>query len=118
MSKDECLFCSIVKGAEEAKVVLDLEEFLVIENKFPTAPVHLLVLDKKHREKFDTMSGDLNVDGYWSRVFKAVGSALALVGLDKSGEYELVCNGPSYAHFQHQHVHILGKYEDGAGSRT
>lgn len=118
MSADECLFCSIVSKTEPASILLELEDFIVIQNKYPKAPVHLLILDKKHNEKFDTISGG-NVDPlYWGKVMSAVSQALKLVGLEKTGDYELVCNGPSYAHFQHQHIHILGKYSDSVGART
>lgn len=118
MSEGECLFCSIVSGKEPAKVLLDLEDFLVIENKYPRAPVHILILDKQHNDKFGTISGDKVDDKYWGRAFKAIAQSLRVVGLEDNGEYEIVINGPSYAHFQHQHIHILGKYESGAGART
>ena len=55
MRNQGCLFCKIVEGSEPSVKVTETKEFLVIKNKFPKAPIHVLVLDKKHREKTDTM---------------------------------------------------------------
>lgn len=118
MGTDSCLFCKIIAGQEPADVVLELDDFLVIKNKYPTAPVHVLVLDRQHREKSDTMSDAYSGNGYWTKMFDAVSKTVKELNLDTTGEYEIVCNGPAYAHFQHQHIHILGGYKDGKGART
>ncbi len=49
---DDCLFCKIVEGTEPSEKVLETERFLVVKNKFPAAPVHVLVLDKKQKLVF------------------------------------------------------------------
>lgn len=118
MKSEECLFCSIISGKAPSEVVLDMDGFLVIKNKFPKAPVHLLVVDKKHREKSDTIAGVYSAGKYWDMILDAARKALEKVDLLKSGEYEVILNGSGYAHFQHEHVHILGGYESGQGSRT
>jgi histidine triad (HIT) family protein len=46
---ENCLFCKIVKGEEPKTLVYEDENFMVIENKYPVAPIHVLVLDKHHR---------------------------------------------------------------------
>lgn len=111
----DCLFCRIVEGTEPAKKILDTPEFLVIENKFPVAPVHLLVLDKKHREKPETISGECAP--YWDKMIEACYQAILHLGLDKTG-YKLVNNGAGYNHFEHEHVHILGGSKTEPGGKT
>ena len=64
---DECLFCRIVVGSEPSKKILETEEFLVIENKYPAAPVHVLVLSKVHYEKSQTLFGEPK--GFWDEMF-------------------------------------------------
>jgi diadenosine tetraphosphate (Ap4A) HIT family hydrolase len=43
-----CLFCKIIKGEIPAKKVFENDRFCVIEDIHPQAPVHLLILPKKH----------------------------------------------------------------------
>lgn len=104
MSED-CLFCQIVAGTAPSKKVLETDNFLVIENKYPAAPVHVLVLSKKHLEKPETISG--KYPGFWDGMIKASWEAIRQLGLDKTG-YKFVNNGAGYHHFDHEHLHVLG----------
>ncbi len=106
-----CLFCKIVEGNEPSSKVLELEDFIIIKNKFPKAPVHVLVLDKEHNQKEDTMSGKLSKSEYWTKIMDAAWQGIVRLGLDKTG-YKIVNNGAGYNHFEHQHLHIMG------GSKT
>jgi len=106
-----------VQGQEPCVKVLETEDFLVIENKFPTAPIHLLVLDKQHREKNDTISGAYKNVGYWDSLFTAINETIRYKNLDKTG-YKLVNNGAGYNHFEHEHFHILGGSENEPGGTT
>ncbi|MFH1565766.1 MAG: HIT domain-containing protein [bacterium] len=102
---ENCLFCKIVKGIEPSKKVLETEDFLVIHNKYPVAPIHLLVLDKNHNEKKQTLSGE--IAGYWDKMINTAYLAINKLNLDKTG-YKLENNGAGYNHFEHEHLHILG----------
>ncbi|OGC54191.1 hypothetical protein A2797_00175 [candidate division WWE3 bacterium RIFCSPHIGHO2_01_FULL_48_15] len=104
---DDCLFCKIVEGSEPSEKVLEHGDFLVIKNKFPVAPVHLLVLAKQHREKKDTISGQHA--GFWDGIFEAAWEAIKKMNLDNA--YKLVVNGGAYSHFPHEHLHVLGGAE-------
>lgn len=44
----DCLFCQVIAGKKPAKKVWEDEQMLVIEDIHPQAPVHLLILPKKH----------------------------------------------------------------------
>lgn len=102
-------------GQEPSVRLLETDEFLVIKNKFPVAPVHVLVLDKKHREKKDTASGKF--EGYWDKMMSAVYAAIRELGLDKTG-YKVVNNGAGYNHFEHEHTHVLGGSKEEPGGVT
>lgn len=114
MTNTDCLFCKIVKGTEPSEKILETDEFLVIKNKYPKAPTHLLVLDKKHREKSATISGEYSSDCYWDQLMYAAYLAIQKLGLDKSG-YKLANNGAGYNHFEHEHMHILGGSKEEPG---
>ena len=91
---------------------METDGFLVIKNKFPIAPIHDLVLDKKHREKVETISGQHA--GYWDKMVEAAYKTIKYLDLDKTG-YKLVNNGAGYNHFEHEHMHILGGSKEEPG---
>ncbi len=107
MAKDEtCLFCRIVAREEPGVVVWENEEFVAIENKYPVAPIHLLVMPKDHISKLDLASG-VTKDNFWGKIMATVFEVVRLKGLNKTG-YKLVNNGGGYNHFDHEHIHVLG----------
>lgn len=89
----------------------------MIKNKFPVAPVHVLVVDKLHREKKDTLAGKFATSKYWDLLFDAIFQTVTQLNLDKTG-YKLVNNGAGYNHFEHEHFHILGGSEEEPGGST
>lgn len=117
MHDPNCLFCKIVLGQETSIKVLETDEFIIIKNKYPAAPVHLLVVDKQHREKSDTISGAYFELSYWDKMIQAANEAILMLNLNKTG-YKLVNNGAGYNHFEHEHLHILGGSKDEPGGTT
>ena len=107
MYDENCLLCKIVDGTEPSEKVLEHGDFVVIKNKYPVASVHVLVLDKKHREKANTIAGKYKPESYWDALFAAIQAAIKELKLDKTG-YKLVNNGAGYNHFEHEHFHIMG----------
>ncbi len=45
---EDCLFCKIVKGEIPSKKVYEDEEILAFEDINPAAPIHILIIPKKH----------------------------------------------------------------------
>jgi len=117
MIDQNCLFCQIVSGSAPSEKVFEDDVFLVIKNKYPQAPIHLLVLDKEHREKSQTIAGEYYNQHYWDALFKTIYDTITLVGLDKTG-YKLVNNGAGYNHFEHEHFHIMGGSKTEPGGST
>lgn len=120
MTDLSCLFCKIGFGQEPAKVVLETEEFLCIENKYPSAPVHVLVIPKAHAAKKTWVEAEkLGVTGeeFWGKMMAVVFLVVTKLGLDKTG-YKLVNNGAGYNHFEHEHMHILGGSKTEPGGST
>ena len=117
MHDANCLFCKIVLGEEPSQKVLETDNFIVIRNKYPVAPVHLLVVDKQHREKSATIAGAYFESSYWDNMIQAANEAIQMLNLNKTG-YKLVNNGAGYNHFEHEHLHILGGSEKEPGGNT
>ncbi len=113
-------------------MVLETPEFLCIENKYPSAPVHVLVIPKDHKVKSEwtlpsyANDADLATERsklamysgeFWGRMMAVVFLAVIKLGLDKTG-YKLVNNGAGYNHFEHEHMHILGGSKTEPGGTT
>ena len=45
---EDCLFCKIIKGEIPSNKVYEDDEFLAFHDINPAAPVHILVIPKKH----------------------------------------------------------------------
>ncbi len=45
---DDCVFCNIINKTIEAQILFENERLVVIKDILPKAPVHLLIIPKKH----------------------------------------------------------------------
>ncbi|MBI3327647.1 MAG: histidine triad nucleotide-binding protein [Nitrospinae bacterium] len=104
---DGCIFCDIVAGRKPAVNVYEDEALLAIEDMYPRAPVHLLLMPKRHVPTLLDIQAD---DAAWVGAIPFVANRLARErGIADSG-YRLVVNvnrGGGQAIF-HVHFHLLG----------
>ena len=104
----ECLFCQIIKGEVPTPRVYEDEKFIVINDKYPQAPIHVLVIPKKHVDKRKVeFERD---DEFWGGIMEVVGKVVTQLGLSNKG-YVLRLNGGGYNHLWDEHVHVLGGCE-------
>ncbi len=115
MRAPDCLFCKIVSGEEPAVKVWENEEFLCIQNKYPVAKVHVLVMPKSHIVKQEVATSAKGE--FWGKMMPAVFSVVHELKLDQTG-YKLVNNGAGYNHFDHEHLHVLGGTKTEPGGVT
>jgi len=104
---ESCLFCKIIAGKIPAKKVYEDDCILVIEDIAPVAPVHLLLITKKHIvNSFDLLPEDAFLVGH---IFQAA-SRLARENNLVEGGFRVVNNnnaGAGQSVF-HLHFHLLG----------
>ncbi|MDP9282665.1 MAG: HIT domain-containing protein, partial [Chloroflexota bacterium] len=55
---DDCLFCRIVAGKIPATVVFEDDDVMAINDVFPRAPFHVLVVPRKHIEKLSELDDE------------------------------------------------------------
>lgn len=99
----ECIFCKIIAGQLPAKVVFQNEAFLAIEDRFPQAKHHVLVLPRKHVT--DITQADASM---CSGILTAAQDVAKLLGLMPQG-FRLAINtgkGGGQTVF-HLHVHVM-----------
>ena len=53
-----CIFCKIVKKEIPAYVVYEDSEILAFKDAHPLAPVHILIIPKKHIESINDLEDD------------------------------------------------------------
>jgi histidine triad (HIT) family protein len=105
--KMDCLFCKIVEGTIPSKKVYENESVLVFHDIRPAAPVHVLVIPKKHIATMNDAEGeDFELIGEMHRAAQHVVREL---GIAESG-YRLVnnCGKDGGQEVFHLHYHLLG----------
>lgn len=114
---ENCLFCSIVEGKIPSKKVYEDDTFLVFHDIQPAAPVHVLIIPKKHIATMnDVGSEDYAMIGELHRVAQQVAIEL---GVAETG-YRLInnCGPDSGQAVYHIHYHLLGGAKLGALAQT
>ncbi|RMH08240.1 MAG: histidine triad nucleotide-binding protein [Nitrospirae bacterium] len=104
----DCVFCRIVDGTIGAKIVCQDEHCLAFEDINPQAPVHVLVIPKRHirsLNEFETSDTEL-----LGRLLQTCRTVAHLKELTSAG-YRVVANTGSQAGQTvfHFHFHVLGK---------
>ena len=102
-----CIFCQIAAHRKPAKILYEDEDCLVFQDINPKAPIHLLVIPRKHITSLnDNLENDKELLGHMMTV---VGRAAREQGIDQSG-YRIVINTNAEAGQTvfHLHIHILG----------
>ncbi len=110
---DNCLFCKIVEGSIPSSKVYEDERFLVFRDIQPAAPVHVLIIPKKHIGSMNEVAPeDFVLIGEMHRIAQDIAKQL---GVAESG-YRLInnCGPDSGQAVQHIHYHLLGGAKLGA----
>jgi histidine triad (HIT) family protein len=104
----DCLFCRIARREIPAKVVWENDEFLAFEDIDPKAPVHVLVIPRRHVESISAFEGDAAAAGRFVQAALEVARACELA--DPARGFRLVANtGPEGGQTVfHAHLHVLG----------
>ena len=97
------IFEKIVAGELPCNKVLESEKFLAFNDINPKAPIHILIIPKKHFENCQEMDGAL-----MGEMTKFIQEVAVLMGVDKSG-YRLVtnCGENGGQEVMHLHFHLL-----------
>jgi len=102
-----CIFCKIVAGQIPSTNVYEDEHVLAFKDIAPVAPVHVLVIPKRHLASLNDLG---QADGaLLSHLFTAVKKVATDLGLVNSG-YRVVTNSGKDAGqvVFHLHFHVIG----------
>ncbi len=102
----DCLFCKIIEGTIPSSKVYEDGMMLAFKDINPQAPVHVLLIPKKHIASADAVDAE-NVE-YVSHIFLKIPEIAKSLGL--SGGYRIIsnCGEDGCQSVKHLHFHILG----------
>ena len=102
-----CIFCKIVNGEIPSDIVYADDECIAFRDLHPQAPVHILVIPRRHIETLDALKdSDTAVVGRMAAVARDIARK---EGINEAG-YRLVinCNEGAGQTVFHIHLHLLG----------
>ena len=102
----DCLFCKILKGEIPSAKVYENDWVYAFRDIQPQAPVHVLVIPKKHLASTDEV--DAKSSAYVARIFEAIPEIAKAEGL--GGGYRVItnCGEDGCQSVKHLHFHLLG----------
>jgi histidine triad (HIT) family protein len=104
---DDCLFCKMASGAIPVKKVYEDAQLFAIEDINPVAPLHLLIIPKKHlANSLDLQPAD---DLLVGAIYRVAAQLARERGVDQEG-FRIVNNNNAGAgqSVYHIHFHLLG----------
>jgi histidine triad (HIT) family protein len=102
----DCIFCKIASKEIKAALVDETDDLVVIKDISPQAPVHMLVIPKKHYTSILDCATDTRLLGEMSAA--AVRAARG-AGVDESGfRIAVNTNDEGGQTVFHLHMHVLG----------
>lgn len=109
-----CIFCKIISKKIPAEIVYEDSEILAFPDIHPTAPVHILIIPKKHIESTNDLKNfDKELIGKIILVAKKIAEDLKI---SNKGYKLLIRTGPDGGQeVGHLHLHLIGGaklYED------
>ncbi len=103
----DCIFCKIIKKEIPAKIIYEDDKVIAFEDINPQAPVHLLVVPRKHIPTLlDLKLEDNQLIGH---IFLTTNNLAKNKGISVSGFRTVFnCNKDAGQAVYHIHLHIFG----------
>ena len=103
---EDCLFCKIIEGKIPSQIVYEDEDILAFNDINPIAPVHVLVIPKKHITSLAHMQeGDEELIG---KIYKVINKIAEEKGVKEDGYRAVVnCGENGGQEVMHLHFHLL-----------
>ena len=102
----DCIFCKIIKGEIPSNKVYEDDEILAFKDINPVAPVHILVIPKKHI----SCAKDIAVEeeALIGRMFTVINKIADELKLENGFRIVNNCGEDGGQEVMHLHFHLLG----------
>jgi histidine triad (HIT) family protein len=103
----DCIFCRIIAGEIPCSKVLETDEILAFHDIHPAAPVHVLVVPKRHVGCIQDLAAETLP--LVMPLHAAIRDVAELTGIAEEGYRVISNNGESAGQtVMHLHYHVLG----------
>ena len=103
---EDCLFCKIIKGEIPSNKVYEDEEILAFHDIDPAAPIHILVIPKKHIISLAHLEQE--DEAIVGRIYGVINKIAEEKGFKEEGYRVIVnCGKNGGQEVMHLHFHIL-----------
>ena len=103
---NDCLFCQIIAGALPSERVYEDDRVVVIKDRFPKAPVHLLLMPRTHIESLEDLGG-LD-DAEIAHLMRLLAGIAHKQGLGQGFRTIINTGAGGGQEIFHLHIHLLG----------
>ena len=106
MRMEDCLFCKIIKGEVPSQKVYEDEEILAFKDIHPAAPIHILVIPKKHIDSLAQMQ--VEDEEMIGKIYHVINQIAEEQGF-KEKEHRVIvnCGKDGGKEVMHLHFHLL-----------
>ncbi len=101
-----CIFCSIISGDIPSKKVYEDDMIYAFEDINPQAPIHILIIPKKHIASADEVCEDNSA--YIAKIFEKIPTIADSKGLVNGYRVITNCGENACQSVKHLHFHLLG----------
>ena len=110
---NDCIFCKIVKGEIPSTKVYEDESVIAFKDLNPQAPIHILVVPKKH---YNNVLDVEENDNIISKIYYAINKIAKQEGFEKDG-FRVInnCGKNAGQTVMHMHFHIIAGKKLGEG---
>jgi len=104
---EDNIFYKIIQKKEKATIVYENDYICCFEDKYPNAPVHVLIVPKKYIKSMATILDEDAI--YLSHILLAGNHVAKLKNIDEDG-YRLItnCNKNGGQEIDYLHFHLVG----------
>ena len=104
---EDCVFCKIIKKEIPSNTVYEDEEIMAFRDIHPAAPIHILVIPKKHIPSLLEVTEEDK--GLISKIYEVINKIAEQEGIKKKGFRVIVnCGEEGGQEVPHLHFHLLG----------
>lgn len=102
----DCLFCKIVNGDINSEKIYEDDEILAFKDINPKAPVHILIIPKKHIESLKSIEND--DEALMGKIITKIKKIAEEQGLENGYRVVNNCGEDGCQEVMHIHFHLLG----------
>ncbi len=100
----DCLFCKMVAGEITPSIVFENDEFLAFNDIQPQAPIHILIIPKRHITTLNDADDALLL----GKLTQTVAQLAKTLGVAETGYRTVInCNAQGGQAVYHLHIHLL-----------